>query len=64
MGTVTKPIILDETGQSIVGVLQDIADAIPPHDLNDLADVAVASPVNNQVLMYNSSTQKWYPLSS
>ena len=51
MGTVSKPIILDETGQAILGALEDIADSMDNHNPNrrtqrnitgDLANLATA----------------------
>lgn len=43
----------DSRGEQIVGVVS------VPDDLNDLSDVNITSPANDQVLKYDSTTSKW-----
>ena len=59
MATVTAPIILDSTGQDIVDQLTRLADAANPSSLNDLSDVAISSPADGQVLMYDNVSSKF-----
>lgn len=37
----------------------NISDGTPPTKLNDLTDVTVTSPTNEQILVYNSTTSIW-----
>ena len=61
MSTITKPVILDETGQSIATYLSGIKTAIENQStsLNNLSDVNVSGATNGQTINYDSATGKW-----
>ena len=61
MSTVTKPVILDETAQTIASRLNDIKSAIQNQSstLNNLQDVNITNVANNQTLHYDSATSQW-----
>ena len=61
MATVIKPVILDETGQSMVTLLGDIKTAIENQStsLNNLSDVDVTHASNGQTINYDSTLGKW-----
>lgn len=57
-GTWTGPYTAGAT--TLTGVIQNIEAALVAHNtLAELDDVALATPTNNQFLVYNNSTSKW-----